>query len=154
MNFSVFTDEHNITFLSVCYKLTGFALGLDLICVFTYAWPIEACPLKSAVKADLPAGSASLVMYFFQLSLGLFLRHASGQDPTRHPAVQFPSYQGVVFQHLQFCGTFSFHQAFPYGDSPIPFTLFLLKPFFQHLNNRLFPLVDFYLGAIPFENYL
>jgi len=96
----VFTDEHNVTFLSVCNKLAGFTLGLDLICVFTYAWPIEACPLKSAVRADLLAGSTSLVMYFFQLSLGLFLRHASGQDPTRHPAVQFPSHQGIVFQHL------------------------------------------------------
>nr|POF18731.1 hypothetical protein CFP56_24959 [Quercus suber] len=60
----------------------GPTLGLDSVCIFTHAWPIESCPLKYAVKA----GSISLVMYFFQLSLGLLLPHASGQDPTRHLA--------------------------------------------------------------------
>ena len=68
--FPVFANEHNITFLSVCYELAGPVLGLDSICVFTHAWRIEACPLKFAVKADLPTGSTSLVMYFLQLSLG------------------------------------------------------------------------------------
>ena len=93
----VFTDEHSVTFFSVCCELVGPILGLDSVCVFTHAWPIEACPLKFAVKADLPAGSASLVMYFFQLSLGFILLHAFGQDPTWHPALQLLSYQGVVF---------------------------------------------------------
>ena len=83
----VFADENSITFFSVCCKLVGPTLGLDLVYVFTYAWPIEACLLKSAVKANLPTGSTSLVMYFFQLSLGLLLPHASGQDPTKHLAV-------------------------------------------------------------------
>ena len=45
----VFPDEHNVTFLYVCRKLVGLALGLDLIYVFTHTWPIEACPLKSAL---------------------------------------------------------------------------------------------------------
>ena len=93
----VFTDEHSVTFLFVCCELAGPALGLDSVCVFTHAWPIEACPLKSTVKADLPAGSASFVMYFFQFSLDLLLPYASGQDPTGRLAVQFSSYQGVVF---------------------------------------------------------
>ena len=88
----VFADEHNVTFLSVCCELAGPALGLDSIYVFTFAWPIEACPLKSAVKANLPAESASLVMYFFQLSLGLLQPHTSGQDPTGHPMIKFSSY--------------------------------------------------------------
>ena len=37
----------------------------------------------------------------------------------------------------------------PSRPSPISFTLFLLEPFLQHLNNRLFPLANFYPGAIP-----
>ena len=57
--------EHNITFLSICRELAGPALGLDLVCFFTHAWPIEVCPLKLAIKADLPTGSTSLVMYVF-----------------------------------------------------------------------------------------
>ena len=61
----ILADEHIITFLSVCSELAGFALGLDLVYFFTHAWPIEACPLKFAVKADLPAGSTSLIMYIF-----------------------------------------------------------------------------------------
>ena len=61
----ILTDEHSITFLSVCRKLVGSALGLDLVCFLTHAWLIEACPLKLAVKADFPAGSTSLVMYIF-----------------------------------------------------------------------------------------
>ena len=61
----ILADEHNITFLSVCRKLVGSALGLDLVCIFTLAWLIEAYPLKPAIKADLPAGSTSLVMYIF-----------------------------------------------------------------------------------------
>ena len=125
----VFADENNVTFFSVCCNLVGPTLGLDSVYVFTHAWPIEACLLKFVVKANLPIGSASLVMYFFQLSLGLLLPYASGQDPTRHLAVQFSSYRGVVFQHLQFCDTFSFHQGFPYRDPPIPFALFLPKSF-------------------------
>ena len=74
----VLADEHSVTFLSLCRKLAGLTLGLNSICVFTHAWPIEVCPLKSAVKADLSTGSVS-------------------QDPTWHPAVQFSSYQGVIF---------------------------------------------------------
>ena len=62
---SILADEHSITFLFVYRKLAGSALGLDLFCLFTHAWPIEACPLKPAIKADLPAGSTSLVMYVF-----------------------------------------------------------------------------------------
>ena len=61
----VFADEHNVTFFSVCCKLAGSTLGLDLICVFTHTWLIETCPLKSVVKVDFPTGSASLIMYFF-----------------------------------------------------------------------------------------
>ena len=61
----VFADEHNVTFFFVYYELAGPTLGLDSVYVLTHAWPIEACPLKSAVKVDLPVGSASLVMYFF-----------------------------------------------------------------------------------------
>ena len=61
----ILADEHNITFLFVYRELAGSALGLDLVCFFTHAWPIETCPLKPTVKADLPAGSTSLVMYIF-----------------------------------------------------------------------------------------
>ena len=93
----VFVNEHNVTFFSVRYELASPTLGLDSVCIFTHTWPIEACPLKSAVKADLPVGSASLVMYFFQLFLGFVLPHAFGKDPTRHSIVQFSSHQGVVF---------------------------------------------------------
>ena len=57
--------EHNLTFLSICCKLAGLALGLDLIYVFTYTWPLEACPLKPMVKIDFSTGSASLVVHFF-----------------------------------------------------------------------------------------
>ena len=74
----VFDDEHNITFLFVYRELAGLALGLDLVYFFTHAWPIEACLLKSAVKADLPARSTSLVVYFFQFSLSFLLPHTSG----------------------------------------------------------------------------
>ena len=74
----VFTDEHNPTFFSVCCKLASPTLGLDSVCNFTHARPIEVCPLKFAVKVDLSAGFAS-------------------QDPTWHPAVIFSSYQGVIF---------------------------------------------------------
>ena len=84
---SVLANEHNITFLSICHELAGPALGLDLVCFFTYAWPIEVCLLKSAVKADLFVGSTSLVMYIFQSSLGFHPSHTSGQNPTWHPAV-------------------------------------------------------------------
>ena len=66
--------------------------------------------MKSTVKADLPARSASLVMYFFQLSLGLLMPHTSGQDPTWHPTVQFPFYRGIVLQDLHFCGVFFLRQ--------------------------------------------
>ena len=83
----VFTDEHRVTFLSICCNLVGLTLGLDLICVFTHTWPIETCPLKSAVKIGLSAGSASLIMHFLQLSLGLLLPYAFGQYPTWHPVV-------------------------------------------------------------------
>ena len=93
----VFADEHNVTFLFVYREVAGPTLGLDLICIFTHTWPIEACPLKYAVKADFPVGLASLVVYFFQFSLGFLLPHAFGQDPTWHPALQLLSYQGVVF---------------------------------------------------------
>nr|POF21551.1 hypothetical protein CFP56_10764 [Quercus suber] len=78
----VLTDEHNITFLFVCGELSGPALGLDLVCFFTHAWPVEAYPLKSVVKVDLPAGPTSFVVYFFQFSLGFLPPHTSGQDPT------------------------------------------------------------------------
>ena len=61
----ILADEHSITLLSVCHELAGFALGLDLVCFFTHAWPIEAFPLKSAAKADLLARSTSLIMYIF-----------------------------------------------------------------------------------------
>ena len=61
----VYACEHNLTFLSICCKLAGLAFGLDLIYVFTYTWPLEACPLKPMVKIDFSAGSASLVMHFF-----------------------------------------------------------------------------------------
>ena len=81
----VLAGEHNVTFLSIYHELAGPTLDLDLICIFTHTWPVEACPLKSVVKADLPAGSASLVVYFFQFSLGLLLPYTSGQDPTWHP---------------------------------------------------------------------
>ena len=77
----VFTDEHSVTFFSVRCELAGPTLDLGLVCVFTHTWPIEACPLKFAVKADLPAGSASLVMYFFQLSLGFVLPHHLDKTP-------------------------------------------------------------------------
>ena len=93
----VFANEHNITFFSICCKLAVPTLGLDSVCIFTHARPIEACPLESALKADLLARSASLVMYFFQFSLGFLLPHTSGQDPTWHPVIQFSPYQGVVF---------------------------------------------------------
>ena len=49
----VFADEHNVTFLSICCELAGPTLGSDSVCIFTHAWPIEAYPLKSAVKVDL-----------------------------------------------------------------------------------------------------
>ena len=39
----ILADEHNIIFLSVCCELAGSALGLDLACFFTHAWPLEAC---------------------------------------------------------------------------------------------------------------
>ena len=61
----VFVGEHSVTFFFVCCKLAGLALALDSVCVFTHAWPIEARPLKSTIKADLSTGFASLVMYFF-----------------------------------------------------------------------------------------
>ena len=85
----ILADEHSITFLSVCRELAGPALGLDLVCFFTHVWPIEAYPLKSAVKANLPAGSTSLVMYIFQFSLGFHPSHTSGQNSTWHLMVQF-----------------------------------------------------------------
>ena len=96
----VLANEHSITFFSVYCELAGPALGLDLVCFFTHAWPIEACPLKSAVKADLSVRSISLVMYIFQFSLGFHPSHTSGQNPTWHPAIQFSLHQGVVFQCL------------------------------------------------------
>ena len=96
----VLANEHSITFFSVCCELAGPALGLDLVCFFTHAWPIEACPLKSAVKADLSVRSISLVMYIFQFSLGFHPSHTSGQNPTWHPTIQFSLHQGVVFQCL------------------------------------------------------
>ena len=71
-------DEYSVTFLPVCRKLASPTLGLNLICIFTHAWPIEACPLESAVKIDFPARPASLVVYFFQFSLGFLLAHSSG----------------------------------------------------------------------------
>ncbi|XP_065630960.1 uncharacterized protein LOC112030129 isoform X1 [Quercus suber] len=77
----VFADEHSGTFLSICRKLAVPTLGLDLVYIFTHVWPIKARSLKSAVKADLSIGFTSLLMYFFQLSLGLLLPHTSGQDP-------------------------------------------------------------------------
>ena len=40
---SILANEHNITFLSIYRELAGSALGLDLVCFFTHAWPIEAC---------------------------------------------------------------------------------------------------------------
>ena len=93
----VFANEYQATFLFVCCKLAGLALGLDLVCVLAHAWPIETCPLESAVKVDFFTGPTGLIMYFLQLSLGLFLPHTSRLDPTWHPAVQFSSYEGVVF---------------------------------------------------------
>ena len=69
----ILADKYSVTFLPVCRNLAGPILGLDLICVFTHTWPIEACSLKSAVKTNFPARLASLVVYFFQFSLGFLL---------------------------------------------------------------------------------
>ena len=78
----IFAGEHSITFLSVCRELASPAQSLDLVCFFTHAWPIEACPLKPTVQADLPAGSTSLIMYIFQFSLGFHPSHTFGQNST------------------------------------------------------------------------
>ena len=77
----VFADEHSVTFFSIRCKLAGPTLGLDSVCIFTHAWIIEACHFKSVVKADLPVRSVSLVMYFFQLSLGFVLPHHLDKTP-------------------------------------------------------------------------
>ena len=76
----VFVDEYSITFLSVCCKLAGLALGLDLVCVFANAWPMETCPLESAVKIDFSIEFAGLIMYFLQLSSSLL--HLASCDTT------------------------------------------------------------------------
>ena len=60
----VFANEYSVTFLSVCCKLVGLALGLDLICVLTHTWPIKTNPLESKVKIVLFAESAGLIMHF------------------------------------------------------------------------------------------
>ena len=46
----VFTDEHNPTFFSVCCKLAGSTMGLDLICVFTHTWLMESLPFEVCGK--------------------------------------------------------------------------------------------------------
>ena len=46
----VFTDEHSATFFSVCCKLAGSTMGLDLICVFTHTWPMESLPFEVCGK--------------------------------------------------------------------------------------------------------
>ena len=64
--------------------------GLDL---HPYPYlPIKARPLESAIKIDFSIESAGFIMYFLQLSSSFFLPHASQQDPTWHPMVQFSSY--------------------------------------------------------------
>ena len=37
MGYSVFADEHSVTFFSICCKLAGPTLGLDSVCIFTHA---------------------------------------------------------------------------------------------------------------------
>ena len=92
MGFSSLRWWTQYNFLLCLRKSVGPTLGLDSVCIFTHVQPIEACPLKFVVKADLSAGSISLVMYFFQFSLGFLLPHTPRQDPTWHSAVQFSPY--------------------------------------------------------------
>ena len=56
--------------------MAGFVLGLVLIRLLPYIWPVEAYSLQPLVQANLLAKPTNPAVNFLLLSLGLAVPHA------------------------------------------------------------------------------